>query len=44
MELIVVVGSLKRRNNPAMTIPTELLQRLATAKSVTVLMGAGVRA
>jgi hypothetical protein len=37
MELIVVVGFLKRRNNPAMTIPAELVQRLATAKSVTVL-------
>jgi NAD-dependent deacetylase len=41
-ELIVVVGFLKRRNNPAMTIPAELVQRLATAKSVTVLTGAGV--
>jgi NAD-dependent deacetylase len=44
MELIVVVGFLKRRNNPAMTIPAELVQRLATAKSVTVLTGAGVSA
>ena len=44
MELIVVVGCFKRRNNPAMTIPAELLQRLAAAKSVTVLTGAGVSA
>ncbi len=41
MELIVVVGYLKRRNNPAMTIPAELVQRLGAAKSVTVLTGAG---
>jgi NAD-dependent deacetylase len=44
LELIVVVGSFKRRNNPDMTIPVELLQRLAAAKSVTVLTGAGVSA
>jgi len=44
MGLIVVVGSFKRRNNPSMTIPAELLQRLAAAKSVTVLTGAGVSA
>jgi Sir2 family protein len=44
MELIVVVGSFKRRNNPHMIIPAELLQRLAAAKSVTVLTGAGVSA
>jgi NAD-dependent deacetylase len=34
----------KGRNNPYMTIPAELLQRLAAAKSVTVLTGAGVSA
>ena len=39
MEIIVVVSSFKRRNNPAMTIPAELVQRLATAKNVTVLTG-----
>src|ERR1035438_6339776 len=44
MELILVVGCFKRRNNPDMTIPAELLQRLAVAKSVTVLTGAGVSA
>ncbi len=41
---IVVVGCLKKRNNPAMTIPAELLQRLAAAKKVTVLTGAGISA
>src|SRR5580658_24956 len=40
-ELIVVVGFFKRRDNTSMTIPAELLQRLAAAKSVTVLTGAG---
>jgi NAD-dependent deacetylase len=34
----------KGRNNPDMTIPAELLQRLAAAKSVTALTGAGVSA
>ena len=41
---IIVVGCFKRRDNVAMTIPVELLQRLAAAKSVTVLTGAGVSA
>ena len=44
MEMIVVVDCFKKRNNPDMTIPAELLQRLAAAKSVTVLTGAGVSA
>jgi len=43
-ELIIVVGGFERGDNPAMTIPAELLQRLAAAKSVTVLTGAGVSA
>jgi NAD-dependent deacetylase len=44
MEIIALVGCFNRRDNPDMTIPAELLQRLAAAKSVTVLTGAGVSA
>jgi len=41
---MIVVGDFKRGHNQAMTIPAELLQHLAAAKSVTVLTGAGISA
>ncbi len=43
-ELIVVVEDPKRRNNPVVTIPVELMEVLAAAECVTVLTGAGVSA